>query len=188
MSKKDQLELYFIALIPAEPIYSDVIRLKKVFGDEYNSSAALRSPPHITLHMPFKWKEEKEDLLYASLSTVAKNHSPIELSLENFGAFEPRVIYINVGESENLSLIQKDVLRSAVSDWHIYPMRGSRPFKPHMTIGFRDLKKPMFREAWKRFKNEDYQKIMLISNISLLKHNGRSWDIYKNFELAADNN
>lgn len=49
--------LYFIALVLPSPLYEEVTRLKEYFRDRYNSKAALRSPPHITLHMPFKWKE-----------------------------------------------------------------------------------------------------------------------------------
>lgn len=188
MTKKEQLALYFIALIPEEPVYSEVIRLKEVLRDEYNSAAALRSPPHITLHMPFRWKEEKEKVISEALTALAASHSPLELSFDNFGAFEPRVIYIDVKDSENLNLLQKDVLKCAASQWHIYLLNGSRPFKPHMTIGFRDLKKPMFREAWTRFQSESFQYNSTFSTISLLKHNGRSWDIYKNFKLGAGNN
>jgi len=50
---------YFIAIIPAEPWYSEALQLKKEVRDVYESKGALRSPPHITLHMPFRWTLKK---------------------------------------------------------------------------------------------------------------------------------
>ena len=44
------------------------MNIKQEFANRFNSKAALRSPPHITLHMPFKWKEEKEVKLIDVLS------------------------------------------------------------------------------------------------------------------------
>jgi hypothetical protein len=51
--KRDSLRLYFIAHVPEEPVFADLMALKTAVRDLYGSKAALRSPPHITLHMPF---------------------------------------------------------------------------------------------------------------------------------------
>ena len=72
--KKEDLSLYFIALVPQEPTYAKVVGLKEEIQAGYESKAALRSPPHITLHMPFKWKHEKEAILYKTLEQVASDH------------------------------------------------------------------------------------------------------------------
>ena len=66
MSKEDQ-KLYFIALVPPEPIFTEVEELKNYFSQHFESSAALKSPPHITLHMPFRLKDDKEILLVEHL-------------------------------------------------------------------------------------------------------------------------
>lgn len=62
---------YFIAIIPPSPIESDVLALKNFFKEKYNSKASLNSPPHITLHMPFLWKEKKEEELNDALRSFA---------------------------------------------------------------------------------------------------------------------
>ena len=183
--KRDSLRLYFVAVVPEEPVYSEVLAFKSEFRDRFKSSAALRSPPHITLHMPFQWQEKKEELLLSSLKNLAVLHQPFKIALEDFGAFPPRIIYIHVNESNALNTIQKEVNRNATSNWHIYPQANSRPFIPHMTIAFRDLKKPMFTEAWQDFEQRKYKVEFTVSDLCLLKHNGKSWDIHHRARLSA---
>jgi len=61
MIKKN--ELYFIAIVPTSPLSEELLAWKQYFQEHYQSKAALNSPPHITLHMPFEWKEEKAAVL-----------------------------------------------------------------------------------------------------------------------------
>ena len=175
--KRENLNLYFIAVVPGEPVFTEVMDLKTEIRDRFNSNAALRSPPHITLHMPFQWQEEKEELLITSLDKLATNQLPFSLELANFGAFPPRVIYIHVIENELLSDLQNAVQKNARSNWHIYPKPDSRPFKPHITVAFRDLKKPLFFDAWKEFEQRNYTARFEVNNVCLLKHSGKTWDI-----------
>jgi 2'-5' RNA ligase len=175
--KRDSLKLYFIALVPPEPVNREIMSLKEEVQDRYNSKAALRSPPHITLHMPFQWKEEKERILIESLDQLANKQSSFGVTLKNFEAFPPRVIYVAVQENEALDDLQKVVQKNAGTNWHIYPKADNRPFQPHMTIAFRDLKKPQFFQAWKNYETQDYQASFIASNVCLLKHNGKTWDI-----------
>ena len=64
----DKSQQYFIAIIPPSPIYEEALRLKEYFRDTYNSKASLNSPPHLTLHMPFRMKERKEAELVEKLA------------------------------------------------------------------------------------------------------------------------
>jgi len=176
--KKESLKLYFIAIVPDEPVFDEVMVMKTEVSQRFESKAALRSPPHITLHMPFQWKEEKEGRLISSLDAMASLQQGFEVQLKGFGGFPPRVIYINVLENKLLSTIQKVIQNLARSKWHIYPKSNSiRPFMPHMTIAFRDLKKPQFHEAWSTFKERGFNATISVTNICLLKHNGKSWDV-----------
>ena len=60
---------------------------------------------------------------------------------------------------------------------------GERPFRPHMTIAFRDLKKPLFFEAKEEFEQKSLEEQFYVKDICLLKHNGSSWDVYRRYEL-----
>ena len=94
--KKDKLKLYFIALVPDEPVFTEVMNLKTEIKERFGSKAALRSPPHITLHMPFQWQEEKEAMLISSLNSVGSQSKEFNIDLRGFGSFPPRVIYIHI--------------------------------------------------------------------------------------------
>ena len=59
-SQKAKQKLYFIAIVPPSPIYDEALEQKEYFKAKYNSKASLNSPPHITLHMPFRWSEKEE--------------------------------------------------------------------------------------------------------------------------------
>src|SRR6185369_3080743 len=96
---KEGSSLYFIAIIPPPPIYEQALEFKNHFKERYQSKAALSSPPHVTLHMPFEWKEKKEGELVLKLTSFSKNKNWIALQLQNFACFAPRVIYIHVNES-----------------------------------------------------------------------------------------
>ena len=60
--------LYFLAIIPPSPLYEEALELKNYFKENYQSKASLNSPPHITLHMPFQWKQEKEEDLVGTFA------------------------------------------------------------------------------------------------------------------------
>lgn len=175
---RENLKLYFIALVPPEPVYSDVVGFKHKFSADYNSKAALRSPPHITLHMPFQWKEEKESDLIRNLDQLAFHQSSIEVSINNFGCFEPKVIYLAIEEEDALFHLQKEILKMAALKLNVYPLPRGRPFHPHMTVAFRDLKKPDFNLAWQEYQTKKYRAEFVVGGVSLLKHNGKTWDIH----------
>ncbi|MFM7194312.1 MAG: 2'-5' RNA ligase family protein, partial [Bacteroidota bacterium] len=103
---KESVERFFIAIIPPQPWYDQVQQLKEQFRDEYGSRGALRSPPHITLHMPFQWPLRRMDELDALLRDVSAGLVPVELAFDDFGAFEPRVIFINFMDSPGLRAMQ----------------------------------------------------------------------------------
>ena len=88
---KTEKNKYFIALIPPDPLQSEIGEIKQLFHTDYGSKGALRSPAHITLHMPFLWKQKKEDKLIDLLVRATKETS-FDLILNGFGCFVPRTV------------------------------------------------------------------------------------------------
>lgn len=184
--KDDKMKQYFIAFIPPEPIYNDGLKLKHFFLEKYNSKAALKSPPHITLHMPFWWKEQKEEKLIKKLEAFAKNYDPIKVCLDNFSSFPPRVIFINVAASEALNDFQKSIQRFCKQELNLFNANyKEHPYHPHLTLAFRDLKKSAFKEAWEEFSVKDYKAEFMADKLSLLKHDGKMWTVFRDFNLAS---
>lgn len=185
-NKVEKRKLYFIALIPSSPVYEEALELRKYFKEQYGSKAALNSPPHITLHMPFLWKEEKEKKLTEKLLIFSKKCDPLKVCMDNFSCFPPRVIFIIVTESDALNALQKNLHRFFKKELDIYNANyKEQPFHPHLTVAFRDLKKAQYQKAWEEFSKKEFKAEFMADKIALLKHNGKSWDIFKEFPLES---
>lgn len=173
-----------MALVPPEPFYSEVERLKHEFFEEYNSKAALNSPPHITLHMPFRYAEEKEQKMGSALSSVSLQET-IKIFQNGFGSFPPRVIYINVKPEAGLTRLQSSIVEHLRKNLKIVKndyKNGS--FHPHMTVAFRDLRPGMFKKAWPDYKERDLVFQWEAKAFYLLKHDGSKWGLYKEFPIT----
>jgi 2'-5' RNA ligase len=187
MTEKKSENLYFIAILPPEPLYTEALTLKQHFKDRYNSKAALNSPPHITLHMPFKWKESKEAELVSSLEKFSEKQKPFEIRLAGFGAFKPRVISIDVKKDEALAVLQKNLKRFCKTELNLFNADYKEfAYHPHLTLAFRDLKKAEFYKAWEEFKDKRFEATFRVDSIALLKHDGKEWKKFKSLSLLAE--
>ncbi len=187
MNKRPIIKLYFIAIIPGEPVYSFAQDQKEFFARHYKSRAALRSPPHITLHMPFQYKEEKEDKLIHAFEELSRMHDTFTLDIEDFGAFEPRVIYLDVLKTQELTTLQQAVRQTMKTKLNVFNANyKDQVFNPHLTLAFRDLRKQKFHEAWEEYRNKPYRQSFQVKDFSLLKHTGKEWKRHRSFELKED--
>jgi 2'-5' RNA ligase len=176
---------YFIAIIPPSPIYEEALAWKHFFKDNYQSKASLNSPPHITLHMPFLWKEEKEKVLIEKLDAFSNGRSSLTIQLNNFSCFEPRVIFIDVVKTEELAFLQKEMERFCKRTFQLFNADyRDLAFHPHMTLAFRDLKKQVFAQAWGEVKDKPMSGSFIADQFVLLKHNGVSWDVIRAFPFS----
>lgn len=176
---KDDKKLYFIGLIPNQEVSNKLMELKNYMADHHNCKAPLRSPPHITLYMPFQWKENEEMELSLKLKEFADEQRSFEIHLNGFDSFSPRVIFIKIEENELLQKVKKNLNWFLKKNFQLmdgdYKRRG---FRPHITIAFRDLRKSEYYKAWEKFENENFDEIFKCDNICLLKHTGKKWEIY----------
>lgn len=178
-------QLYFIALLPPVEIQAEVTQIKQEFAEHYGSGAALKSSPHVTLQPPFARSIEQVSWLKAGLSEFATGYAPLSMTLSGFGAFPPRVIYVNVVKTPELMALQAELAAyleaklGFVDDRHpVYP------FSPHMTVAFRDLKPQAFKQAWSQFQDRSLYYEFTASYLTLLRHNGQHWEIETEFAFA----
>jgi 2'-5' RNA ligase len=176
---------YFIALLPPEPIRTEVTRLKEYCRDRYQTKAALRSPPHITLHPPFRWDSERLADLKQSLHRFANPQTQLPIKLEGFATFPKQVIFIDVERSPGLLSLHTNLARHLEAELELVDAKAkTRPFKPHMTIAFRDLSKAEFKHAWAEFKERSIAHAFLADALTLLVHDGKRWQINATFPLS----
>jgi 2'-5' RNA ligase len=177
---------FFIALLPSHRIQQLAARIKERFAEVYQSRAALKSPPHITLQPPFDWPAEDLPRLNQHLEEFARSQPPIPLVLNGFGAFRPRVIFIKVIITPELLSVQENLSNSLESTLGIvHAASKSRLFSPHLTVAYRDLTKPNFYQAWSEFENQPFSFEFMVPQLTLLVHNGQRWEISKEFPLLG---
>ncbi len=177
---------FFIALLPPQEVQDDVNEIKQIFADRYGSRAALKSPPHVTLQPPFDWLSEDLPTLMQALSEFASRQAPVPMELSGFGAFVPRVIYINVVKTPELLDLQAKLMAYMETTLGIVdPVSKTRSFEPHMTVGYRDLTKQNFWVAWAEFQYQPLKANFQVLNLTLLIHDGKRWNICKEFPLLG---
>ena len=182
----DKTAQYFIAFIPPAPVFEDAQALKEYFEKNFESKAALNSPPHITLHMPFRWKRKNEDELVSKLANWIRQFDPLKVCIDNFSSFPPRVIFLNVVRSEQLEALQKSIQRFCKTALKLFNANyREEPFHPHLTVAFRDLKKSAYAKAWEEFKTKEYKAEFVADKIAMLKHDGKRWNVFKEFTLES---
>jgi 2'-5' RNA ligase len=175
---------YFLAIVVPPPFQQELMELKQYVFTNFASKAALRSPAHITLHMPFEWNADKEDRLIKTLEEFRFKKS-FSVTLRNFSCFAPRVVFVDVTANELLNELQKEIVRFMMHNFHLMnEATNMRGFHPHVTIAFRDLNKERFNQAWDHFKNQAYDASFKADSFHLLKHSPGKWEVHKTFPLG----
>lgn len=178
MSQKEAL--YFIAIIPPEFIREPVEAFKRIMKTKFQAEHAQKSPVHITLQRPFRRPPSMEKSLIEILKGFSFAQKKFHIQLSGFGAFTPRVIYVkpkNVKPIMDLhaklydKLLENSFLSKEMND----------NINPHLTIATRDLSEANFSLAWSYFENYAYDASFEVQCITLLKHNGNTWDVLKEF-------
>src|SRR6266498_5542258 len=97
--------MYFIALVAPGKINEEILKWKNYMKEQFGCLVALRSPAHITLVPPFWMEEAFEEKLKNALTSFSGQQNKFEITLKNFAAFKPKVIYAAVLPSQPLRLI-----------------------------------------------------------------------------------
>lgn len=177
---------YFIALLPPPEIQAQIRQIQEHVAAHYHSRGAMRSPPHITLQAPFLWSSDEVQDLKDNLQAFATQHQQFAISLERFGAFSPRVIYVNVAKSSELLTLHAHLLADCDNFGIIDTVAKNRAFAPHITIAFRDLTRQNFKAAWSEFQSRQFHANFTANEITLLLHDGKQWNSHARFPFGSN--
>lgn len=173
---------YFIAIVLPEPTLTVIEQLKLNLSSKFNLKGALRSPAHITLHMPFEYSIDKEKHLLDVLS-LFKFDEELFLEIKGFGYFDKRVIYADLTPNKNLNHLYNSLKYFISSNLKIEnEINNLRGFHPHITLAFRDLKKHQFDEVWQETNLYNCNCRFNVNSISILKLN-TVWEVLKNYPI-----
>ncbi len=168
---------YFIAWIPSDEVVKEVTALKHELFDQFGLKYALKSPPHVTLKMPFSWNEAKEDVLIQKISQFLKDKPSFPLTLNGFGKFGKRVIFISVQHHDQLMDLQKSLVNFCKIDLKLIKELSDSNYHPHMTVAFKDVKEKNFSIYWDYFRDKTYFRNQTLSSLSLLKRVDGKWKV-----------
>lgn len=179
--------MFFIALLPPQDIQDQITEIKEYFAQNYYTYKALNSPPHITLQSPFEWSLDDLPILTQCLESFAIYHDVIPITLSNFAAFPPRVIYIDVLKSPELLKLQSALSNHLETTLNMVDSRSkNRAFVPHLTVAFKDLTKQNFHKSWPEFKDKSLLFQFVATEITLLLHDQGQWQINHQFSLLLN--
>jgi 2'-5' RNA ligase len=176
--------LHFIAIVTPENINQQVLEWKNYMLQQFNCKAALKSPAHITLIPPFQMPDADQQNMKEVLRAFTGLQQPVIVQLNNFAAFDPRVIYVHVQPNSALNALQASLAAVLLKDGRFPVKKEERPYHPHVTIANRDLAKEDFPGAWRHFEALAYEATFTADAIALLRHNGQVWNIAASYPLG----
>ncbi|MGJ3245656.1 MAG: 2'-5' RNA ligase family protein [Elainellaceae cyanobacterium] len=179
---------FFVALLLPPQVQEYANQITKDLGDRYNTRAA-KAPPHITLFPPFEWQVENAAALDSVIQEFASKSLPIPVTLSGFGAFRPRVIYINVMKSPELLDLHAHLLAHLEHRFGLVdPKSKSRAFSPHVTVASRNMNRAIFKQAWAELASLPIQFEFVSDRLTLLNHDGHAWHVRSEFTLNGTSN
>ncbi|NJN88710.1 MAG: 2'-5' RNA ligase family protein [Leptolyngbyaceae cyanobacterium SL_7_1] len=174
---------FFIALVPPVEIQSYAEGVIRELGDRYHTRTA-KAPPHVTLQPPFEWHLEERHRLIQCLAEFAHHAKAVPVNLVGFGAFAPRVLYINVVRTPGLLELQAALMAQLAAILAIVdPKSQQRPFAPHLTVASRNITRQTFRAAWEELRSRPVEFEFVGDRLVLLQHDGQRWQIHREFPL-----
>jgi len=169
--------MYFVAVVLPEELNQKVLKYKNIMLEKYNCKVGLKSPAHITITAPFWMDDEKEQQLLSDIDSISQRFQPFTIETNNFSAFKPRTIFVEVKHNDKLGPLKKcadDFFRNN----SFYNIKiDERPFHPHITIATRDLSKKDFFEIWPWFEEKKFLEKWIAESLCVLRHNTKTWDV-----------
>jgi 2'-5' RNA ligase len=149
-------------------------------ASNFESKAALRTVPHITLIAPFNISSEKHQDLVQKFQSISFMQKPFNLHLEDFGAFKNNkrpVIFVNPLLNDELKNLQLEMSMQMKVLASVQPSENDRDYHPHVTIAFKDLSREHFKKAWEIYSEQKYEAEFVVDAVHLLHHNGNRWNV-----------
>jgi 2'-5' RNA ligase len=176
--------LKLIAIVPPEPILSEVRKEQEYIAQQWGPSHALRTPPHITIIPPLSLTSAEVGLLYGMAYAIASQTEKFQIELKGYGSFRPRVVYIHPvvpPALEKLNAIWQQALRLKMP--HVLEKYPERPYHPHMTLAHKDVKRDQFDLIWQHYERKKYYTSFPVDHFCILQHTGQGWEVEHRYFL-----
>jgi 2'-5' RNA ligase len=173
------IQKYFLALIPPAHILEKAHHIKQLIRDEFGVKYALKSPPHITMKMPFNYNEAKEEVLEKKLFDFLEGQGRFLVKICGVGTFGNRVIYLNIEKSPELALFQSSLKTFCKRELNLVDELSDRNYHPHLTVAFKDIKPNLFPEIYKLVEKNAFDQGFVAEDLVILKRVEHNWKVDK---------
>jgi 2'-5' RNA ligase len=168
---------YFIGLLPPPDLETSLHQVKADIKAHFQVKYALQSPVHLTLKMPFRYKEAKEQELVIRFTSLLEKQQSFPLQLKGIGYFGRRNIHYQLALSNPLLELQKELRGFCRRYLHLVEELSDRNFQPHLTLAYKDLKEGHFEEVLAFTKKNAVQAEFLVDRAYLLKNVEGRWKV-----------
>lgn len=177
------LKKYFIGIVPDEPLRREITELKLAIQEQFGCKYALKSPPHVTLKMPFVFNENKEEQLENKLRRFFGEEKGFLLEIEGIGSFREKVAFLRLRYPPELPALQQRLVAYGKRQLGQQIELSDLNYHPHLTVAFRDVKKGQFGDLMAFLRPRFGKQHMVVKQVSLLKKSATSWQIQNKFDL-----
>lgn len=178
--------LKLIAILPPKAISDLVKEEQQLIAERWGPQHAMRTPPHLTIIPPLAVNPASFNTIKQIAIDIASSNQPFELQLKGYGAFRPRVIFINpiiTGELQSLYRHWRDALEAALPA--LLDRYPDRPYHPHLTLAHRDVYADQFTSMWRHYQGKWFDAIFEVNSFWILHHGRSGWEPELEFPFSS---
>lgn len=174
--------LYMFAIMPPAELSGRIHNERLRFAEKYHALKALKPPVHITLYPPFD-EDENFGERAEKLRAWIEDQERLFIELKDYNYFKNHrspIIYINVVENHGLNSLYHKFVEQLTQ---LMPAEESETYRPHFTIGYRDVPPALFPEIKEEYSKRTFHASFEVKSIFLWKHDRKQWHVHKEYEL-----
>ena len=174
------------AIMPPAPLAEQIQEVRLDFAARYNCTAALKPPVHVTVYPPFWETTDLPDRIKGIHDWAAKQ-ATLPVELKNYAWFDNRrspVVYIHVERTKELANMHVSflaALKKFMPD--VVVMRG---YKPHFTIGYRDISPEIFPQIKEDYSTRTFEASFDLQSIFLWEHDRKQWNVVDEYCFSCE--
>jgi len=174
--------LFLVCIIPPISIVEDIDEIRTYISEKFNVHESLKRPAHITLYPPVKLSSFEAESRFFKVLEEASFNIPFTQILKNFSSFPEHTFFLDVEKNESIMNLEKQI-RTALLPLKLQEKRDTNKFNPHLTLAFKDLKSPVFKQITEEFRDKKFKREFHVASFSVYKHQDKRWQPYKEFSF-----
>ena len=152
---------------------------KEVFEKFHAKSSKL--PAHFTIKAPFEC--DLIDEVDNVIESFCNNHNKAKYTLEDYGHFDNRVVYMKVHMSEEGKILHNNLIYELEKiDFINFQSYDGKNKVFHVTISSKKIQK-IYDELWDYVNKIPFKFNCFFDNICIYKWEDNTWKLHKEFNL-----